>query len=194
MAPTSFYPAADRGRQLIMEYKNIGEIFEVNARIHEKFRNFVGSITPEQASRKVDGEKWSIAEIVEHVSLVSEGMLRICVKLLAKAEEEGLKSEGRVFFSPAFASKSDEVARLKLDAPESVHPKVGSDIEVSLSKMDENSRLLAELRTAFDTFDSAQHKFPHPFFGDLSAAEWLALAGGHEARHMRQIKKLVEKM
>ena len=35
------------------------------------------------------------------------------------------------------------------------------------------------------------HKFPHPFFGELSATEWLVLLGGHEARHTAQIERIL---
>jgi len=43
----------------------------------------------------------------------------------------------------------------------------------------------------FETNDGNQNKFPHPYFGDLSAIEWLVLIGGHEVRHLRQIKGMI---
>jgi hypothetical protein len=43
-------------------------------------------------------------------------------------------------------------------------------------------------------FDGDTHKFPHPYFGPLSAVEWLVLLGGHEARHLQQIKNIAGKI
>ena len=58
----------------------------------------------------------------------------------------------------------------------------------------ENSReRLNELRPLFEEFDGDTAKFPHPYFGDLSAVEWLVLLGGHEERHLKQIQTNVGK-
>ncbi len=142
-----------------------------------------------------DGEKWTISQIVEHVSMVENGIMRICAKLSGK-------SKGRwpafrrhaVKFSDAFGTRSAEIATMKLEAPEFVHPTGERSVTDSLASMDETMRGLVELRPLFEEFDGDAHKFPHPFFGDLSAVEWLALCGGHEARHLKQITNLAEKI
>jgi hypothetical protein len=61
--------------------------------------------------------------------------------------------------------------------------------------MEENRRKLEELRPLFESANCADdYKFPHPYMGELTATEWLALIGGHEARHLHQIKKLMRKI
>ena len=82
----------------------------------------------------------------------------------------------------------------QLEAPEFVHPKNERSVVDSLASMDETMNGLVELRPLFEEFDGDTHKFPHPFFGDLSAVEWLALCGGHKARHLKQINNLAEKI
>jgi hypothetical protein len=176
-----------------MNIQTIGDVYAGNEIARQKFEAFVGSLRDEQAGRTVDGEKWSIAQIVEHVALVEDGMSRICAKLLAKAEAEGKESDGRFEISPDFAAKSEEIGRIKVDAPERVQPITGRSIGESLDLMNESHERFEQLRPAFEKYDCSEHKFPHPFFGDISAAEWLVLAGGHKARHLRQIQKLVEK-
>jgi hypothetical protein len=120
-------------------------------------------------------------------------MSRICAKLLSEAEAEGKVSNGSFRISPAFASKSEEIAEVKLEAPERVRPAGIRSIRESLDLLNESRERFEQIRTAFEKFDCQEYKFPHPYFGDLSAAEWLLLSGGHKARHLRQIKKLVEK-
>jgi len=86
------------------------------------------------------------------------------------------------------------VAGLKVEAPERVQPTGEATVAQSLAKMDETSKTFDSLRSDLEEFDLSHHKFPHPFFGDITAAEWLVLAGGHEARHTKQIEKLKEKL
>lgn len=177
-----------------MEYKTIEEIYTANEAIRKKFKDTVASLTDDQIAALPEGEKWSIAQIVEHVSMVDEGMMRICAKLLGKAEAAGMESDGTAAFSNNFLEKGPEIARIKIEAPDFVRPVSGRSIKESLEKLDESQDKFNELRTAFETFNGSEFKFPHPFFGDISAQEWLAIGGGHEARHLRQIKNLLEKI
>ncbi len=176
-----------------MKYQTVEDIYAANDRIRERFRETMGEISAEQASSRIDGEKWTIAQIVEHVSIVEAGMVRICAKLLRKAEAERRRSDGKVNVSDAFMEKSAEIATIKLEAPEIVYPTGEKTIAESIVKMEESRTAFAELRPAFEAFDGTTHKFPHPFFGDLSAIEWLILLGGHEARHLKQIKRILER-
>ena len=177
-----------------MQFETIGDIYEANESAARRFEEFVESLSEEQAARAPEGEKWSIAQIVEHVSLVDEGSVRICAKLLSKAEAEGMGSDGRVEISPDFFTKGEEIAKIKVEAPERVHPNAGLMIRESLDRLRASAESFKRLRPAFEEFDSRTHKFPHPYFDDISAAEWLIVAAGHKARHLRQIQKLVGKM
>jgi hypothetical protein len=177
-----------------MSYQTVADIYEGNEKIRQKFEAVIAPLAAEHAGRVFEGEKWSIAEIVEHVSMVEDGTSRICAKLLAKAEADGTEADGRVEISPAFFTKSDEIAAIKIEAPERVHPSAGSTIAQSLERMKDSHERFEALRPAFEKFDCRNHTFPHPFFGDITAVEWLVLAGGHKARHLRQIQRLIDKM
>lgn len=177
-----------------MSKKTIADIYADNDRIRQRMSETVGGISEENLSSAIDGEKWTIAQIVEHVSIVESGIIRICAKLLRKAEEAGNNSDGAIKISDAFVERSGEIATMKLEAPEIVHPSGEKTIAESLAKMEENRLAFEELMPAFEAFDSSENKFPHPFFGDLSAAEWLMLSGGHKARHIKQIRRILEKM
>ena len=58
-------------------------------------------------------------------------------------------------------------------------------------KLDETRKSLEDLRPMFESVECSEFKFPHPFFGDLTAHEWLALVGGHELRHTQQIERIL---
>lgn len=172
-----------------MPQKTIAEIYADNDRVRSELKSTVADISDEQASILPEGEKWTIAQIVEHISIVEDGMGRVCNKLLRKAEADGMRSDGNVTVSDHYIQKGAEIASIKVEAPERVRPTGNVPIVESLEKLDYSRGRLDELLPLFETVDSASYTFPHPFFGEISAAEWLTLIGEHEARHLEQIKR-----
>jgi hypothetical protein len=177
-----------------MNYQTIEEIYNGNERIRVRLRELLSALTPEQTSTLPADEKWTIAEIVEHISIVDEGALRICSKLLREAQGANQTSDGSATISAAFLDEASKSVGVKLEAPDRVKPSGEKSIEDSLAKLDATSELAREMRTLFETVGGTDPKFPHPYFGDLSAQEWLALKGGHEMRHIKQIEKVLSKI
>lgn len=176
-----------------MEYQSIADIYEANVKIRGKLLETLASVNERQAEARPGGEEWSISQIVEHVSIVAGGMYRICAKLLLKAEKSNQLSDGNIDLGEFF-KKANGIAEVKLEAPEFVRPKGDRPIAESVKVLEENQKSFRELQPLFEKYDANSNKYPHPFLGDLSALEWLALAGGHEARHLKQIKKIIEKL
>jgi hypothetical protein len=177
-----------------MEYKTIDEVYAANASIREKFKGAFASLTEEQLNARSSGDEWSVAQIVEHVAIVNGGALRICAKLLGKAEAAGKTNDGSVFISPEFVQAASSAVGQKLEAPEMVRPINNVPIADSVTKLDELQTQYAELKAKFESIDGIEAKFPHPYFGDLSAQEWLLLSGAHEIRHLKQIRRVLESM
>jgi hypothetical protein len=176
-----------------MRYRTISEIYEANDLVRERFKETLAGLNEQQAATMPDGEKWSIAQVAEHVSMVGHGMYRICAKLLAKAEANGELHDGVVDLD-TFADKMAEIAELKLEAPEFVRPTGTKSIAESVKLLDETHDAFRELRPLFEKYDARALKFPHPYLGDMTAVEWLAMSGGHEGRHLRQIKAIIAKL
>ena len=177
-----------------MNFQSIDEIYTANDGAREVLKALLGKISDEEAGRLADGERWTVAQIVEHIVTVNDGVFRICRKLLGKAKEAGTRASKTLNVSDAFLDRSVEVHQVKLQAPERVHPTGSVTVEESLAKLDENRRQMEELRPLFAEFDGDTAKFPHPYFGEISAVEWLIMAGGHEARHTNQIRNVLEKL
>lgn len=171
-----------------MNYNSVAEIYEAMDKTGEKLKQKVSMLDAAQADSRAAGKGWSIAEIVEHLSIVEGGIIQIAEKLLAQAESEGIKSDGK--FNPplSFAEQAASTRDKKLQAPERIHPHGKQSIAESLAKLDETRRLLTALRPRIEAVDSSNTKFPHPFFGDLNLYQWLVVAGLHQYRHLRQIE------
>jgi DinB superfamily len=173
-----------------MNSLSIDEVYERNDKVADRLEALIGSLDKEQLDRLPEAEKWTIGNIVEHVSIVESGMIRICSKLLREAEAEGKAADGMISATDSFMEKTVEIATLKLEAPEIVQPSGEGSIEESTERLKESRQHLIELKSMFEQFNSTDYRFPHPFLGELSAGEWLMLVGGHKLRHIKQIERL----
>ncbi len=175
----------------IMEYRSIADIFSAHKHIRENFLSLVGTVTADEAVGVPAGGGWPIGYIMEHVSIVEFSMLRICTKLVGASREAGVASVGGYSHSPEFAAKLAGIGETKVDAPERVHPTGGVTIADSLERLNATTASLEGLQPDLEAFDGTAQRFPHPFFGDLTAAEWLIVRGGHEVRHTKQIQSIL---
>jgi hypothetical protein len=177
-----------------MKFESIAEIYAANDDVHGDLKSLVSTISEEAARTPIDGEKWTIAQIVEHIAMVDDGGARICSKLLGKLEVAAAASvAGSVTVSDNFLKHYSTINEVKLVAPDRVQPSGTISIAQSIAQMDENRARLGELQPRFEASNS-DATFPHPYFGELSAIEWLILVGGHKQRHANQIRKLLERL
>ncbi len=59
-----------------MNNQTIGDIYANNDKLRDKTKKLVASLTDEQTAVLPEGEKWTIAEIVEHIAIVQDGMTK----------------------------------------------------------------------------------------------------------------------
>lgn len=175
-----------------MENQTIGDIYANNEKIREKTKQLAAFLTDAQTTDLPEDGKWTFAAMFEHIAIVQDGMTKISAKLLDEAKASDKSSNGEAVLTDAFKQKAAAAQEMKLEAPERVAPTGKMSIAESLAKMDETQKSLEGLRPLFETVECSDFKFPHPLMGDLNAHEWLTLVGGHEARHLRQIEKMLE--
>ena len=177
-----------------MNYQTISDIYEANDKVRARLKGVVANLNDEQANTLPEGEKWTVKEFVEHISIVDEGIMRISAKLLNAAKDNGKQSDGSAKLTGEFLEKIAGGRDAKFEAPDRVRPTGTKSIAESLAKLDETRAKLEELRPLFESVECSELKFPHPAFGDMTAHEWLALLGGHEARHIKQIEGVLAKI
>jgi uncharacterized damage-inducible protein DinB len=177
-----------------MNYQTISDMYAAEEKVRCKLKAIVEGLSDEEIHAMPDGEKWSVAQVVEHISMVDEGAGKICSRLLGKCQAGGAPSDGTARISPAFIEKAMASAQAKLEAPDMVQPNAGRSIADSFAAFDQNLAKFGELKPLFESIDDTGHKFPHPYFGDMTATEWFAVKIAHEARHTRQILALLERI
>ena len=177
-----------------MKFQSVEDIYSANRAAAQRFRSVVSGVSEAEASARPEGENWSIAEIVEHVSIVDSGIAMLCSRLLEGAKAAGKESKGSVAVSDDFLAGAMRVATEKLEAPDRVKPTGSVAISDSVAKMDANAATIEKLGEELSKFDLSSPTFPHPYLGDMTAAEWLVMYGGHQARHAAQIERVLEKI
>ena len=177
-----------------MKYETIADVYMANEGITERLRATLADVTDHEAGALPDGEKWTIRQIVEHVAIVEHNIMKLCARLIDAAKIDGKPSDGRVTVADDLAAKWAASADTKLEAPERVQPTGDVSIAESLERKIANRDAFAALSGDFESIDLSEQKFPHPYFGDMTAVEWLVLTGGHETRHTAQIERLLGKI
>lgn len=172
-------------------YQNLGEVYENLEKTREKLIATIDALPPESETWRENGAGWTIREIVEHLSLVEAGIIKIVQKLLGKASPS---AAGEPPFSlPAdFGEKLLGIRESKLQAPEFFHPKGEHSIADSLAKLKEDRTLLADLRNEIEKVDASAPVFPHPALGNLNLYQWIVMIGLHERRHLAQIERILQ--
>ena len=177
-----------------MKYESIADIFSANSKIREGLEIVLGGVAPEEAQKGPEDGSWSIQQIVEHLALVGGGAARICTKLVDGARADDRPADGTFSLSDEFNHRSEMAAAAKIQAPERVVPTGQIPIAESLQNLAAAQAVLEGLQPDMERLDLSGHTFPHPFFGELTAAEWLVIAGGHEMRHTLQIQRVLEQI
>ena len=177
-----------------MNYNSIADIYAENEKIRHRLTTLLDTITDEEAAALPEGQKWPITQIVEHLSMVSIGTARICSRLLEGAKASGKVSDGTFVLRENLGERVIEVAGLKVEAPERVQPTGNVTLGESIQHLAASSHTLDAIRDDLESYDLSGNTFPHPVFGDLTAAEWLVVAGLHERRHTDQIERLLERV
>jgi len=174
-----------------VRYESIGDIFDSNGQIRQRFTSTVAEMSSAESTRLLPGESWSVAQVAEHIALVNSGIARICAKLLNAAKTSGKLYDGSALASADFVANLRNIADTRLEAPERVRPTGNVALEGSAAKMKDNDIAFGSMRQDLERYDLSEHKFPHPYLGDLTASEWLILSGAHELRHTEQIGRML---
>jgi DinB superfamily len=127
------------------------------------------------------GDRWSIADCLEHVSLVERAVLK---KIQAAVLESPQALQLRTSDDVILASAS--IGSPRLTSLVEVRPRRRwSDFE-GLMRHFEASRERTLRFAAVTQSDLRAHFFPHPHFGELDCYQWLLFLAAHCERHARQ--------
>jgi hypothetical protein len=146
------------------------------------------AVSPELRDRPPGPERWSAANIVEHLAIVearvagvlSDKVKEVCLELPPQTSEEPIL--------PTIDYKRMYDRSTRVKAPEIAIP-TGLDAASAWTALENAGGMLRALLIANDGTALSAVTHPHPRFGVLSVYQWVAFLGAHEVRHAEQIRE-----
>jgi hypothetical protein len=183
--------------QTAVMYNSVAGIFAENERVRRELVARVEGVGEEKQCERAAADGWSVADIIEHLSLTERRVSKALDTMLPQVEGDAGGANGEARAAQAFVPFSldayvEQARDKKFEAPEFIRPR-GVPLSESLAHLRESRAALEAMRPRFERADFAA-QFPHPAFGMLNVGQWLAFIGIHEARHLRQIERQLEMM
>ena len=131
---------------------------------------------------------WSVAEIVEHLQIVEDGIGRLLGKLAKQADTLGpeTRSASVLHNLDDFDVRS---RRRQIQAPAPVCPSGAATLDESLGRLATSRTRLVELLAALSGRALGQLSASHRLLGELDFYQWLLFLSQHEERHTVQIRE-----
>ena len=154
---------------------------------HEELRKALDAVPAERQQRHPSAGAWSVANVVEHLSLVETNVTRALTARTGQARVAGLgPAQGAPVVDEArVAGYLDRERRLV--ANDASQPKSGLALDAAWTRLDAARQLTKGLIHDVDGLDVSGVAFPHPALGTLDFYQWVVFLGGHESRHRLQI-------
>jgi len=160
-------------------------------RARATLRGAVEAIPPAKQRQRPAPDRWSAAEVLEHLTLVERIFGGRIMKALDEARTAGLASEANPR-APLPAPVEERMADRgnKRQAPETAHPTGNVDVATGWATLESNHNALRTALAGCDGLALSQVTLDHPFFGTMTVYQWVELMAAHEGRHTEQIREV----
>ena len=151
----------------------------------DAFLKSIEGLSEAQWKYKAAPDRWSIAEVAEHIALSEDTIFgMITTKMLQAPPPTGPRASDE----KVMAGVTDRTQ--KFQAPEQLKPVNKWANREDLVKAFNASRAKSIDWVKTTTEDLRAHATPHPAFGSMDAHQWVLLLAGHSGRHTLQIEEV----
>jgi DinB superfamily len=145
--------------------------------------------------RRAVPNRWSVAEIIEHLRLVESGVARLITKRVRQARDAGVGEERSTeSVMPSFDSYRARLESVVLQSPEGVRPRSDVDYNEALAGLGLTRQALRDAAASANGIALSEIKHTHPILGELDLYQWLIFLGQHEERHRKQIERTLQSL
>lgn len=171
-------------------HPRVAEIIDELEATQRDFIAFIDSIPESERNRPAVG-RWSIAQHLEHLSVVEDGTGRLMSKLIKQIRATGARETEDSSVLHSLDQYQIWKVNNRLEAPELVRPKEGLPASESLARQAASrSRVMDALRAASGLALSTATA-PHPYFGQFDVYQWGIMLAHHQRRHAECIRELL---
>lgn len=160
-----------------------------------ELREAVESVPIHARNQKPAPDQWSVAQVLDHLSIVHNLVATSVGKWIAEAQATGLGPE--TSSSSLLNTVPTELIRdrsRKRQAPERIAPRNDVDAETAWNDLEQAQENLRSAFLSGDGLALGQVVQPHPILGPINMYQWTLFNGSHEARHALQIREIGEKL
>ena len=152
-----------------------------------KFLSSIDGLSDAQWTFKAGPDRWSIAEVSEHIGL-SEALIWKILKGQVLTSPKAAADPARPSDAKVVEIITDRSH--KFQAPEVLKPTARWSTREALVKdfETERARTIDYVKTTSD--DLRGHVFPHPALKEIDGYQWVLLLAAHSARHTAQIEEV----
>jgi hypothetical protein len=152
----------------------------------------IASVPSELRDRRPATGQWSVAEVIEHLSIIERRVAALLAKHVTAARANGVGPDPET--SSVVASYSDPNLVLdrttKVPAPPPVQPTGSLDSAAgTLALVESRAVMISSLQNANGVCLEGLMQ-THPVFGPLNMYHWIVALGLHDRRHAAQIREI----
>jgi hypothetical protein len=167
------------------------DLLEHLATQREVLRRAVDSVPVALREQRPRPDRWSVAEVLEHLAIVERRVALMISNLVATAPELGDSQRSALSSDMVRQQLSTLLDRSRRLATNEAGTPSGNfnarDAWIALEAS--RNELLGVLERARG-LELGGFVRPHPLLGPLNTYEWIAFVGGHDARHAAQIDEV----
>ena len=133
---------------------------------------------------------WSIGQQLYHVTLANASIPRLIERLqkgtIGNTEDEPIPDKIAIILEGYIPEGRK--------APARVVPPTDLDLPLLTKDFSRMRKATQRLAPQLDALDQATHRFPHMFFGPMTAIEWVRFMHIHTKHHMRIVERLATQL
>ncbi len=134
---------------------------------------------------------WSVAEVLEHLSIVEGRITQLFSGRVAAAKAEGLRTEAEITpVVPTLDAAGFLDRSRRATAPDAAKPHEQLDATTAWARLESIRHGLNKAVLAGDGLAIGELVHAHPVLGSLNMYQWIVFVGLHEARHSAQIREI----
>lgn len=174
-------------------HPRIQEVLTVLDDARESLSKTIAAIPPALHKLRPAEDRWSVAEVVEHVGMVETRIVQMLKEKIDAARSAGLAQEHDTTSVAPMLDVAAVVSRSKpIAASEASQPRGGLSTEEGLKVLTDRREELRSTIASADGLALGTVEISHPRLGNMNAYQWMLFLAGHEARHTDQIREAAQ--
>jgi hypothetical protein len=165
------------------------ELLDYLGRQRADLRAAFEAVPPSLRDRAPAPGSWSTAAVIEHLAMVGQLVAQRLTTNVASAHPGPEAATDPIL--PQVNVSRVLNRDTKVNAPDLIQP-TGLKADAAWAAIEKSGATLIDALKATDGLALGGVSWPHPMFGPLTAYQWIAFHGAHEARHAAQIREIAE--